>query len=137
MPASNTQAHKKSLQPCPCGSDQLYCACCQPFHLGDALASSAQILMQTRYSAYALQLNDYIQNSWHPSTRANSVATDEITVKWVGLLIKKTWTGDTDNEAFVEFEARYKVNGKAEKMAEISRFVFENGQWFYIDGVVS
>ncbi len=36
--------------------------------------------------------------------------------------------------ATVEFVARYKVNGRAHRLHEVSRFVLEDGRWFYLDG---
>jgi len=36
--------------------------------------------------------------------------------------------------AIVEFAARYKVNGRAFRMRETSRFVQEDGRWYYVDG---
>ena len=40
------------------------------------------------------------------------------------------------NHSTVEFIATYRINGKAHKLHEKSRFVQENGQWFYVDGVM-
>jgi SEC-C motif-containing protein len=34
----------------------------------------------------------------------------------------------------VEFVARVRHNGRATRLHEISRFVRENGRWFYLDG---
>ena len=42
-----------------------------------------------------------------------------------------------DTSAVVEFIARYKLNGKAEQMHEVSEFVKEDGRWFYLNGQVS
>jgi SEC-C motif-containing protein len=36
--------------------------------------------------------------------------------------------------ATVEFVARYKVNGRAHRLHEVSRFVQEAGRWCYVDG---
>ena len=36
----------------------------------------------------------------------------------------------------VEFVARCRVNGRAERLHEISRFVREGGRWYYIDGQI-
>ena len=38
------------------------------------------------------------------------------------------------DRAIVEFVARYKINGRAYRLHEISRFVHEGGSWFYLDG---
>jgi SEC-C motif-containing protein len=36
----------------------------------------------------------------------------------------------------MEFVARYKVGGRAQRLHEISRFVREAGQWLYVDGAI-
>ncbi len=36
--------------------------------------------------------------------------------------------------ATVEFVARHKQSGRAERLHEISGFVREEGRWFYVDG---
>lgn len=115
------------LKPCPCGGDN-YAACCGPFHAGNS-APDAQRLMRSRYSAYVLKLEDYLLATWHPSTRPASL--DFTGEKWLGLDIKKQRVESTNT---VEFVARYKIAGRAHRMHEISRFVFEDGRWFYLDG---
>jgi SEC-C motif domain protein len=41
------------------------------------------------------------------------------------------------NKATVEFVARFKIGGgRAERLHEISRFVREEGRWFYVDGKI-
>jgi SEC-C motif-containing protein len=32
--------------------------------------------------------------------------------------------------------ARYKINGKAERLHETSHFQKEDGKWFYVDGIL-
>jgi SEC-C motif-containing protein len=39
-----------------------------------------------------------------------------------------------ENRAIVEFIARYKIDGRAYRLHENSRFVREDGCWFYVDG---
>lgn len=112
--------------PCPCGGAN-YAACCGPFHAGDP-APDAQRLMRSRYSAYVLKLEDYLLATWHTSSRPTSL--DFTGEKWLGLDIRKH---NTESNT-VEFVARYKIGGRAHRMHEISRFVFEDGRWFYLDG---
>ncbi len=50
---------------CPCSSGTKYKRCCQKYHKG-ALPHNAELLMRSRYSAYALGLSDYIINTTHP-----------------------------------------------------------------------
>ncbi|ADL56541.1 YchJ family protein [Gallionella capsiferriformans] len=114
------------LKPCPCGGPD-YASCCGPFHASDP-APDAQRLMRSRYSAYVLKHEDYLLATWHESTRPTSL--DFSGEKWLGLEIKKS----SAESNTVEFVARYKIGGRAHRMHEISRFVFEDGRWLYLDG---
>ena len=116
---------------CPCGEGD-YAACCGLYHRG-ALATDAKTLMRSRYSAYALKLTDYLLNTWHPETRPAALDLAADNEKWLGLQIKSC-TPESPDSAKVEFVARYKIAGRAHRLHEVSRFVRENGQWFYLDG---
>lgn len=88
--------------------------------------------MRSRYSAFALKLEPYLLATWHPDTRPVSLELETEIVKWLGLDVKHHQeSGDT---AIVEFVARYKSGGRAQRLHEISRFVRENGRWLYVDG---
>ena len=127
MPARETSMSPSA--PCPCGTGKAHESCCGPLHQG-APAATAEALMRSRYSAYVLQLTDYLIATWHPSTRPSTLALDP--PRWLGLQVKRQEaSGDT---ATVEFVARYKVGGKAGRLQECSRFVREDGRWYYLDG---
>ncbi len=131
------QPHSKpthTVAACPCGSGKTYVQCCELLHLG-AAASTAEALMRSRYSAFVLNLQDYIQRSWHSSTRPASIQAETDGMRWLGLRIKCHEIIDADH-ALVEFIARYKIAGRAFALHEISRFVRENGHWFYLDGKI-
>lgn len=121
---------------CPCGSKLNYAQCCELLHQG-ASASNAEALMRSRYTAFALNLDEYLQRSWHVSTRPpiNEISRNE-KPRWIGLQIKRHEQRD-DNRAIVEFVARYKINGRAFALHETSHFVRENGHWFYVDGEIA
>jgi len=87
--------------------------------------------MRSRYSAYVLERQDYLLDTWHPDTRP--AALDFVADKWLGLEIRQHLT-ESDDRATVEFVARYKIGGRAYRLHEISRFVREQGRWFYVDG---
>lgn len=120
------------MTPCPCGSGVDYGTCCGRWHAG-AFAPTAELLMRSRYAAYVLSNERYLLDSWHASTRPATVEFEPGT-KWLGLTVKHSCeTGP--NRAEVEFIARYKVGGgSAVRLHELSRFVREDGQWFYVDG---
>lgn len=128
--------HSKN-QPCPCDPSKQYEDCCEPFHQGHATPNTAEQLMRSRYSAYVLQLNTYIKETWHSSNRPSLAHFTGQPIKWLGLTINKSWSNKLANEAFVEFTASYKINGKMQKMHEISRFILENNKWFYLEGKLS
>ena len=123
--------------PCPCRSSEAdapaYAACCQLWHAGlDAgvHAPTAEALMRSRYSAYVVGLIDYLLATWHPSTSPGELELSP--VKWIGLeVLHAQATGDA---GVVEFVARCRVNGRAQRMHETSRFVRQDGRWYYIDG---
>ena len=88
--------------------------------------------MRSRYCAYVLGLIDYLLATWHPSTAPGDLELQPI--KWLDLEVRHTQaSGDV---GVVEFVARCKVNGRLERMHELSRFVREAGRWLYIDGQV-
>jgi len=120
---------------CPCGSELDLKACCGQWHAGLAEglhAPTPEALMRSRYSAYVLGLIDYLVATWHGSTAPGDLELQP--VKWLGLEVRHAESsGDV---GVVEFVARYKVNGRAERMHELSRFVREQGRWYYIDGQV-
>ena len=90
--------------------------------------------MRSRYVAYALGLEPYLLATWHTSTRPAALDLDkESKPRWLGLTIKRHEVQD-DDHAIVEFVARYKIDGRAYRLHETSRFVREDGRWFYIDG---
>lgn len=119
---------------CPCGSGNALAACCGRHLDGTAPAPTAEALMRSRYTAYALGNEPYLLSTWHASTRPASLDMAEPPVpKWIGLKVLRHEQQD-DAHAIVEFVARYKVNGRAFKLQETSRFVKEDGRWFYVDG---
>ena len=90
--------------------------------------------MRSRYSAYVLGLEPYLLATWHASTRPTALDLDkETSPRWLGLDIKRHQATDPDS-AVVEFVARYKTGGRAHRLHEVSRFVRENGRWYYVDG---
>jgi SEC-C motif-containing protein len=129
---------KDKVNDCPCGGGK-YAQCCGRYHSGAETAPTAEALMRSRYSAYVMDLGAYLQATWHHSTRPAEPVVAEAGLKWLGLELRKHEAeGDS---AKVEFVARYKIGGRAERLHEISRFVREcepgtEGQprWFYVDG---
>ncbi len=134
VPGSALKAVDTST-PCPCGDPRGYAACCSPLHQGQP-APDAEALMRSRYSAYVLRDEVYLLASWHPDTRPASLrlGVQQPAPTWLGLAIKAHEIQDEDH-AVVEFVARYRTGGgRAQRLHERSRFVREDGRWFYVDG---
>jgi SEC-C motif-containing protein len=123
-----------STAPCPCGSGHAFGTCCGPALSGARAASTAEALMRSRYTAFTLRDTAYLLASWHPSTRPEHLALDEQPPpKWIGLDVR-AHRPLAENHAEVEFLARYRVGGRAQRLHETSRFVRESGCWYYVDG---
>lgn len=124
------------LLQCPCGSGQPLAACCGRWHSGPEhlRAPDAAALMRSRYSAFVLQDADYLLQTWHPRTRPPSVDF-EPGLRWLGLQVKRHQVVGPQ-EALVEFVARSKLAGRAHRLHETSRFLQEDGRWFYLDGTL-
>lgn len=91
--------------------------------------------MRSRYSAFVLKDNEYLSLSWHPSTRPQEIDLEEDPLEWLGLSeIEVTGGGENDLEGTVKFRARFEQHGRPGELVEQSRFVREDGRWFYFDG---
>ena len=118
--------------PCPCGGG-VFDACCGPI-LAGAPAPTAEALMRSRYTAFVRGDDAYLRFSWHPDARPRDVhvADDR---RWLGLKIKAASAGGEDDAmGTVEFVARWKVGGRAERLHELSEFVRYEGRWVYLRG---
>ncbi len=125
LPASGEKA-------CPCGSGRRYPACCGLLHDGIRRARTAEELMRSRYSAFALHLAGYLLTSWHPDTRPGQLQLDPQHT-WLGLRIHQvTGGGADDDHGTVTFTARSRSrSGVVTAMTERSRFVRVRGEWRY------
>lgn len=113
--------------------------CCGRFIFGSEKPETAEQLMRSRYTAYALRQYDYILSTTHPSQRRNlSVSelrnwADELV--WQKLDILETISGkEKDKTGKVEFVAHYFHPSQGLKtLRERSRFRKHQSQWFYLD----
>ena len=75
----------KAPKKCPCGNG-LYRKCCGRFHplfAGEnvVLPKNVELLMRSRYSAFALGMADYLLDTWHPSTRPSELDFSDLDFK--------------------------------------------------------
>ena len=139
MPGSSLES-SAAQEPCPCGRLDArgrplpFARCCGRY-LGDFQgnpAPDAEALMRSRYSAFVRKDAPYLLATWHASTRPLQVDF-EPGLKWLGLDVRAHRVVDATH-AEVEFVARSRLAGRAHRLHERSRFVCEDGRWFYLDG---
>ncbi len=91
--------------------------------------------MRSRYCAFVVADAAYLLATWHSTTRPGSLELHP-DVRWTGLDVVGTTGGSLlGAEGTVEFRAHYRVGGQAGTQHENSRFVREDGQWRYLDGI--
>jgi SEC-C motif-containing protein len=123
---------------CPCGTGAAYDPCCGQFHSGAASAPTAELLMRSRYAAFALGDRAYLLRTWHPRTRPRTLDLHP-DLRWVGLDVVGTHGGGLlDATGSVEFRAHYRQPGGVTGVQhENSSFVREGGRWLYVGPLLS
>ncbi|MCU4581924.1 YchJ family protein [Acinetobacter gyllenbergii] len=123
-------------QDCPCGQGQ-YAACCQPLHLKQQVAQTAEQLMRSRYSAFALQQIDYILQT---TALGQQSALDRAAIadwsqsnQWLKLDVVQHQPKLDKTHALVEFKAHYHDGTQAHIHHEVSHFVLHQQQWYFLD----
>ncbi len=124
---------------CPCGSGKDHVECCTPYISGDKPAPTAEALMRSRYSAYALNQLDYLKVSLAPEAMEGhddeSVKQWAESAEWLGLQIHDKWAGEEGDEAgIVEFSATYAIDGEEQTHRERAEFKKMGEHWRYVDG---
>ncbi|MFI9509370.1 YchJ family protein [Nocardia sp. NPDC052566] len=121
---------------CPCGQGEVFDNCCGPVLAGERPAPTAEALMRSRYTAFAVGDRDYLLRSWHPSTRPPGLELDP-DQRWLFLEILRTERGGLfDDTGLVEFVAHYRADGARDSLHEVSTFERADGAWVYRDGVM-
>lgn len=122
------------MKTCPCGSGQPYGACCGRYHAG-ALPETAEALMRSRYSAYALRLPEYIIETTHPENPdynpdhgawKKKILDFSTRTQFIRLEVLSA------EENFVTFNAYLVQENKPFILHEKSRFKKQNGRWLYL-----
>ena len=130
-----------STTPCPCGSQQDFEQCCRPLLMGEKLATTAQALMRSRYSAFVTGNVDHLINTLHPAKRQpqdEALLTETLkNTRWLGLKIGTLEQGlEGDERGSVEFVATWAEAGESGFLHERSRFLKQDGHWYYVDGTL-
>lgn len=122
---------------CNCGSGVAYSECCQIAHISLTKVKTAEQLMRSRYTAFTMANGEYLMKSHHITTRPIKEKKEIVawakSVEWIKLEIESSSKGlILDNEGTVKFKAFFKERGKLKCIEEHSKFVKENGIWYYL-----
>jgi SEC-C motif-containing protein len=116
---------------CPCGLGDDYEACCGRLHAG-APALTAESLMRSRYSAFAVGDAAYLLRTWHPAERPGDLTLDPA-LRWTRLAVLETNGGGLfDATGTVRFRAVYVKDGQRGVLTETSRFTRVGKLWTYV-----
>ncbi|QCX53643.1 YchJ family protein [Elizabethkingia sp. JS20170427COW] len=119
---------------CPCCSGKSYEECCQPYHKMEKHAPTAEALMRSRFSAFAIPNGEYLMETTLPGKRkyhnkANLQEWGEIN-QWTRLEIVATPALN-----IVEFKAYYTdEGGNHQTHHESSVFQKMHNRWYYVSG---
>lgn len=115
---------------CPCGGRR-YADCCAPYLRREAWPPTAEALMRSRYTAFALADADYLLRTWHPRTRPDTLELDDR--RWLGLeVLDRVDGGPDDMMGIVGFVAHWSLDGRRASQTERSAFVRRGGRWVYL-----
>ena len=126
-------------RPCPCTSKIPFDRCCGPYISGAKAPENAELLMRSRFSAYAMGKVDYLIETTAEAERG-ALSREELaayckSISCVGLkILSREAGGPGDDTGSVKFHASLQVNGKRQLHSELSRFSREEGRWRYVDG---
>ena len=120
---------------CPCCSGKSYEDCCQSYHKKEKFPPTAEALMRSRFSAFAIPNGDYLWETTSPGKRKfhNKKSLQE----WGEI---NAWTKleivDTPSMNKVEFKAFYKdEDGNPQVHHELSTFKTIQNRWYYVSGI--
>lgn len=126
-----------STENCLCDSGMDYSQCCGLYHSGEKLPATAEALMRSRFTAYAMRNADYLRATWDSAKCPEIIDFSKEKADWYRLEIIETKKGGPrDNKGLVEFKAYFVQDGEEYAMHEISRFIKTSNRWFYLDGVI-
>ena len=126
---------------CPCGSGRLFDLCCEPYLMERQSAPTAEALMRSRYTAYALCSIDYLYKTSGKRVRKEFDAEGSKrwakAAEWTGMeIISVEGGGEGDDKGEIEFVAHYSVKDKTFDHHEHAKFAKVDGKWVFIDGQI-
>lgn len=131
---SNAIPRPQAGQPCACGSQRKFEACCELLLTGRERPESAEALMRSRFTAHVVEDYAYLHRTYRPTSKLPFTAEPsdgESPIHWTRLVVHSHEPGRTLETAAVDFSAYYSDDSGNHVIQEKSEFLRENGQWFY------
>lgn len=117
---------------CKCCSGLTYANCCEPYHLKQQNPTTPELLMRSRYCAYALHLADYLVATTHASIR--HLHPKAAILSWAKANVWLKLEINNAEDDIVEFKAFYTHQNKMFVHHERSTFLKDKQQWYYLNG---
>ena len=118
---------------CPCYSGKSYEDCCKSYHTKEKFAPTAEALMRSRFSAFAIPNGEYLWETTFPAKRKfhNKKDLQEWgdMNDWTKLEIVKSIENKVEFKAYFTDE-----NGGKNIHHEFSTFKKVDGKWYYASG---
>jgi len=125
---------------CPCGSGKPAAVCCLPYLAGDALPTTPEQLMRSRYTAFCRGDSEYLLATQHPAKRQaddrQTLAQTIAETDWVGLRVLASHNVAQTERGYVEFVAFYQNKGSIGQLHEKSEFIWQADRWYYLQGTI-
>ena len=141
------QASSPVPEACPCGGGS-YGSCCGPLITGEQLAATAEQLMRSRYSAFALAaskpeaiehlLRTHPETGQTESSRRKGLRASSRITQWLKLTVLACQDGGPlDQHGTVTVEAHWRGrHRRVGVLKECSRFGRgESGEWLYLEAL--
>lgn len=131
----------KPTSACPCKSGATFRDCCGPFLRGAASPPTAEKLMRSRFTAFAVGATDYVWATLHADHEDRKLPAEVFLsalkretsgVRFLDLRVDEA-TEDGDR-ATVTFAAKIMKAGVDRSFSERSEFAREGGAWRYLRG---
>lgn len=124
---------------CPCGTKKDYSECCGAYIEGTKVPPSPEALMRSRYTAFSSSNMDYIASTMKGTAAKDFDPVDAGSwskkAKWLGLnIVNASPLQDNGTKGYVEFIANFRLEGREQRIHEVSEFKLQDGRWYYIDG---
>jgi SEC-C motif-containing protein len=122
-----------SISACPCCSGRPYESCCLPI-LEGRHATTAEALVRSRYTAFAMKRLDHVENTHAPEIKDdfNRAEAERIAeeFEWSNLRIHKA--SEDGDEAEIEYVMQVRKDKALITKAAKSRFRKESGRWLFV-----